>query len=98
MADAKARLVLEKFGLKHLIRKFDNENITDYWIPNICEWLLLNTKACTWKLQKAGHRKSPNNAEEATEDFLCKKQSVLKSFSKFTGKHLPKGLFFNKVY
>ena len=31
MADAKVRLVLEKFGLKHLIRKFDSENITDYY-------------------------------------------------------------------
>ena len=30
MADDKAHAVLEKFGLKHLIRKFDNENITDY--------------------------------------------------------------------
>ena len=98
MADAKVRLVLEKFGLKQLIRKFDSENITDYWIPNLCERLLLNTKASTWKLQKAGHRKSPNNAEEATKEFLKKKQSVLKNFLKFTGKHLSKGLFFNKVY
>ena len=35
MVDAKARVVLEKLGLNHFIRKFDSKNITNYFIPKL---------------------------------------------------------------
>ena len=36
------------------------------------------------------------NQKQPPEVF-CKKKSVLRSFAKFTGKHLHQSLFFNKI-
>ena len=102
MADAKARVVLEKLGLNHFIRKFDSKNITNYFIskltPNNFKCLAIGNHgtivnlrviAAFWNQGGFSHRSS------RLEVFL--KKRVLKSFTKFTGKHLWQILFFNKV-
>ena len=38
-----------------------------------------------------------NNANQKQQPEVLRKKSVLKTFSKFTGKHLRQSLFFNKV-
>ena len=102
MADAKARVVLEKLGLNHFIRNFDSKNITNYFIPKLTPKnfkclaignhgtkMNLRVIAAFWNQGGFNHRSS------RLEVFL--KKRVLKSFTKFTGKHLWQILFFNKV-
>ena len=89
MTDAKARVVLEKLGLNHFIRKFDSKNITNYFIPKLTpknfkclaignHGTIMNLRviAAFWNQGGFNHRSS------RLEVFL--KKRVLKSFTKFT--------------